>query len=145
MQPQLYSGARTTVQINGETVAAGFVSSWDISTSASELDTVDTVFPVELVPDRIRVAMQIRVYRTPDNDPVVLGIAPGGSMIGQAEQAAFTQSRYIQILVKDNLDQTILHIPKAWITRRSVTVSTGDFMTENWSITGIGYYGPPAT
>jgi hypothetical protein len=142
MQPQLLTGAKITVSISGNVIGAGHVLSYDLDTSASEIATIDNVFPAELAPNRVRVNMGLRLYRTKDNDPVVNGYASGSGSLGQAEQKAFTEAPYISIEVKDNFDSTILSIPKAWLHRRSASVAIGDFLTENWTISGIGFYGP---
>lgn len=142
MLPSILSGARCKVSINGTTIAAGFVSDWTIETRATEIETIDQVTPAEIAPERVRVAMNLRMYRTPDNDPVLNGYAPGSATIGIGEQKAFTQTPYLYVEVKDNFDKTIFHIPKAWIVRRSSSLQMGDFLTESWSIIGIGYLGP---
>lgn len=144
MQPQIYSGARCTVSINSQIVAAGYVADYTIETRATEIETIDSVFPVELAPDRIRVAMNLRIYRTPDNDPVLEGLAPGSSSSGQPEQKAFTQSKYLFVEIKDSNDKTVFYIPRAWMVRRTASVTMGDLMSETWSILGIGYMGPTA-
>lgn len=142
MQPSIYTGARVTVSINSEIVAAGFVADYTIQTRATEIETIDMVDPAELAPDRIRVSMNLRVYRTPDNDPVLSDIAPGSASLGQSEQKAFTQAKYLFIEIKDSNDKTIFYVPKAWLNQRSASLSMGELMTESWSITGIGYMGP---
>jgi hypothetical protein len=142
MQPQLLTGAKITVSISGNVVGAGHVLSYELETGARDITTIDNVFPAELAPNRIRVNMGMRVYRSKDNDPVAEGIAPGSASLGQAEQKAFTESPYVRIEVKDHFDATVLCIPKAWIQRRSASVAVGDFLTENWTISGIGFYGP---
>lgn len=86
--------------------------------------------------------MNLRVYRTPDNDPVISGLAPGSATVGQAEQTAFLSTRYIKIEIKDNLDNTVIVLPRAMIVSRSGGMSAGDFLTENWTIKGIGFFGP---
>lgn len=139
MQPQILTGSKITVSIGGNIVGAGYVMSYELETSGQEISTIDNVFPVEIAPNRIRVSMGIKVYRTKDNDPVADKIAPGSSSLGQPEQKAFTESPYVFIEVKDNFDSTVLYVPKAWIHRRSASVAVGDFLTENWSITGIGF------
>ena len=141
MQPQVLTGAKLTVSINGNVVGAGYVLSYELDTSGTEITTIDNVFAAEIAPSRIRVSMGLRVYRLRDNDPVVTGIAPGSASLGQAEQTAFTESPYISIEVKDFTDATILHIPKAWLHKRSASAAAGDFLTENWAISGIGFFG----
>jgi hypothetical protein len=142
MLPQVYSGARCVVSINGTPIAAGFVADYTIETRATEIETVDSVIPGELAPERIRVAMNLRVYRTPDNDPILSGYAPGSASLGQTEQKAFSQSKYLYIEIKDTNDRTVMHIPKAWLVRRSGQLQMGDLMTESWSIIGMQYLGP---
>lgn len=142
MTPQIYSGARCTISINSQIVAAGFVADYSIETRASEIETIDMVSPAELAPSRIRVALTLRVYRTPDNDPILSDFAPGSSNIGQAEQKAFSQAKYLYIEIKDLNDRTVFYVPKAWLVRRSTTIAMGDLMSESWSIMGIGYMGP---
>jgi hypothetical protein len=142
MQSQIYSGAKLTISMNGEVVAAGFVADYSIDTRYDEIETIDNVFQAELAPSKIRVSLNMRVYRTPDNDPVVTGNAPGSSNLGQTEQKAFTQAPYFRVEIKDSLDKTILFIPKFVLERRSASVSAGDFLIESWSGKGIGFYGP---
>lgn len=140
--PQLYSGARCQVLINGEVVAAAFVADWSIDTSATQIECIDSVFPYEIAPDRVRVSMNLRVYRSPDNDPVLDGYAPGTNSIGQSEQEGFTQAKYISLEIKDNNNKTIIYLPRAWIVRRSSSMAHGEFLIENWSIVSIGFIGP---
>ena len=142
MQPQLLTGSKITVSISGNVVGAGYVLSYELDTSGREILTLDNVFPSEIAPTRVGVSMSMRVYRTKDNDPVVTRIAPGSASLGKAEQKAFTESNYVSIEVKDHFDATVLHIPKAWVHKRSASVAVGDFLTENWTISGIGFHGP---
>lgn len=142
MQSQLLNGAKCTISMNGAQVAAAFVADYSLETMAQEIETIDSVFPAEIAPTRIRVSMNLRVYRSPDNDPIQDGYISSASALGQTEQTAFLSGKYLYIEIKDNLDNTILVIPKAWIVRRTGSMSAGDFLTENWSIIGRGYYGP---
>jgi len=140
MQPQILTGSRCIISISGQEVAAAFVADWSIDTSATEIETIDMVQPAEIAPDRIRISLGLRVYRTPDNDPVQMLQAPGDT--GKEPQAAFVSAPYITVDIKDRNDKTVFSIPKAWLVRRSASMSAGDFLIESWSIKGIGYLGP---
>lgn len=142
MLPQVYSGARATISINKDMVAAAFVADYSIETRATEVETIDMVFPAELAPERVRISMNLKVYRTPYNDPVRDNIAPGLNEIGQKSQYGFAESPYISIEIKDDLDQTILYLPRCWVVRRTGSASAGDFLTETWSIIAMDYVGP---
>jgi len=143
MISQVYSGAKATILINNEVVAAAFVADYVIETKASEIEALDYIYPFEIAPERVRVNLNLRVYRTPDNDPIVTKTAPGiPDLDGGTTQAAFTESGYISIEIKDNNDKTILYLPQCWIVRRSGSMSAGDFLTESWNVVSIGYMGP---
>jgi hypothetical protein len=142
MQPSLYVGAKCTFKINDDIVAAGFVAGYQIATSITEIETLDNVFPSELAPSRIRVTMDVKVYRHPDNDPVASGFAPGYPSVGSVHQTQFLSSKYLTVTIKDSLDNNIIHLPKAWLVSRSGSMGAQDFVTETWSITGMGYFGP---
>jgi len=144
--PQVYAGWRCIVKLNGETFAAGYVMDYNIDTQHAEIQGVDNVFPDEFAPTTISVMMNLRVYRTPDNDPVALGIVPGGDMVGggaKAAQSSFLGSKYVSIEIRDKItDKTIIFLPKAVVVRRSGSVEAESLMTETWSIRSIGYFGP---
>ena len=142
MEPKLYVGAKVTITINQDVIAAGFVAGYQIATTAFEVETLDNVFPSEIAPNRVRVTMDLKVYRHPDNDPVAQGYAPGYPAIGQPHQTQFLASKYLDITIKDHLDNNILHLPKAWLVSRSGSMAAQDFVTETWNITGMGYLGP---
>lgn len=142
MISQVYSGAKATVLINNEIVAAAFVADYNIETKASEIEALDYIYPFEIAPERIRVNLNLKVYRTPDNDPVLTKMSPGIPDLGIATQAPFMESGYISIEIKDDNDKTILYLPQCWIVRRSGAMSAGEFLIENWSVLSIGYMGP---
>ena len=148
MQPQVYAGWRVILKINDQLVAAGFVMDYSIDTVEATIQGIDSVFPDEFAPQSIMVNMNLRVYRTPNNDPVALGIAPGGDSSGADRkglggQKDFTESPYITIEVRDRItDKTIIYLPKAWLTKRSGSAEAETLMTETWSIKSIGYFGP---
>lgn len=144
--PQVYAGWRTVIKFNNEIFAAGFVVDYNIDTVHSDIQGVDNVFPDELAPQSIAVNMNLRVFRTPDNDPVALGIVPGGDQVGggaQFAQESFLGSKYISVEIKDKVtDKTIIFLPKARVLRRSGSAEAENLLTETWSIKSIGYFGP---
>ena len=122
-------------------MAAGFVLDYTIDTSEVTIQGLDNIVPSELAPDRITVTMNIRVYRTSDNDPVAALIAPLGD--GPNQLDAFTKSPYITVEVRDKVtDKTIIFLPRAWLLRRSGSVDAENLLIETWSIKSIGFYGP---
>lgn len=146
--PLVHAGWRAIIKFNNDIFAAGFVLDYTIDTSHTLIQGIDNILPDELAPETIRVQMNMRVYRTPDNDPVVLGIAPGGDSVeGGSIQAQknFTSSKYINVEIRDKVtDKTILFLPKASLFRRSGQGEAENLITENWSIRSIGYFGPGA-
>lgn len=143
MQPLTITGARTIIKFNNELFAAGFVLDYSVETSASVIQSIDSVLPQEIAPEHIFVSMSLKVYRTPENDPVTLGIAPGGDMSGPDYQRAFASSQYITVEIRDRVtDKTVLFLPKAFVTKRSGSSESEGILSETWSIKSIGFIGP---
>lgn len=141
MQPAVLAGYRTILKINNDVFAAGFVLDYQIDTMETTIAGVDNVLPSELAPDKIQVTMNIKVYRTPTNDPVSGLIAPLGDQANA--QDAFTKSPYISIEIRDKVtDKTVVFLPRAWVFRRSGSVDAENLLVETWSIKSIGFYGP---
>jgi hypothetical protein len=144
VQPLVLSGARTLVSINGQPFAAGYVLDYAIDYLADELLGVDSVLPEELAPGGIRVSANLRVFRTPENDPTALNIAPKADQM--SPQAEYSKSGYITIEIRDRVtDKTVLFLPRARVLRRTGSVQAEDLLSENWSIRGIGFMGPGDT
>lgn len=146
--PAVYAGWRAIVKYNNDTFAAGYVLDYQIETAQDEINALDNIFPDEFAPSRISVMMNMRVFRTPDNDPVALGIAPGGDAVdggSEKAQVAFTSSKYITVEIRDRVtDKTIIYLPKAVLVRRSGQGEAENLISENWSIRSIGFFGPGA-
>lgn len=141
MQPQVLAGYRTILKVNNNIVGAGFVLDYSIDTSEVTISGLDNIVPSELAPDKIQVMMNIRVYRTAENDPVTGLIAPLGDNAHQLD--AFTKSPYISVEIRDKVsDKTIIFLPRAFLFRRSGTVDAENLLIETWSIKSIGFYGP---
>jgi hypothetical protein len=141
MQPQVLAGYRTILKINNDIVGAGFVLDYSIETAEVTISGLDNIVPSELAPDKIVVMMNIRVYRTPDNDPVATLIAPLGDNANALD--SFTKTPYITVEIRDKqTDKTVIYLPRAWLFRRSGTVDAENLLVETWSIKSIGFYGP---
>ena len=141
MQPQVLAGYRTILKINNNIFAAGFVVDYMLETSEVTISGIDNVVPSELAPDKIVVTMNLKVYRTPDNDPTSQLVTPLGDQANSLN--AFSQSPYITIEIRDKVtDKTIVYLPRAWVFRRSGSVDAENLLVETWSIKSIGFYGP---
>jgi hypothetical protein len=141
MQPQVLAGYRTILKANNTIIGAGFVLDYTLDTSEVTISGLDNVIPSELAPDKIVVMMNIRVYRTPDNDPVTGLIAPLGDTANPLD--SFTKTPYITIEVRDKVtDKTVLYLPRAFLFRRQGSVDAENLLVETWSIKSIGFYGP---
>jgi hypothetical protein len=145
MKPLTITGARTLVKINGELFAAGYVLDYTIETAVTVIDGIDNVLPNELAPERITVSMSMKVYRTPENDPVTMDFAPRGDNALDDPQKGFTQSSYISIEIRDRItDKTVIFLPRAWITKHSGSMEAEGILSETWHVKSIGFTGPGA-
>lgn len=114
---------------------------YDISTTATEIRGIDNTLPLEIAPEMITVSMNLRVYRTPDNDPVIDKVAPLGS--SASAHTEFVKTPYISVELRDKVtDKTVIFLPRAWVVRRSGSIEAESLLTETWSIKSIGYIGP---
>lgn len=142
MFPQVISGARCVLSINGTPYGAGSVLSYSLGTEQMELHTIDDPLPAELVPDKIRVALNVRIFRTPTNDPAKQAVSPATDPVGvYGVDQSYTQSNYLTVELRDKVTDTVLlYIPKAMVTRRTGDISAESLLTENLSLVGIGFY-----
>ena len=141
MLPQVISGARALVSLNGTPYAAGYVLDYSFDTSTYPIHSVDDPLPQELVPDKISVSMSVRIFRTPDNDPVQQKLALPADPAGiTSVDLGYTQFRYITVELRDSVtDAVILYVPRAMVTRRSGSVASEGLLSETLSLTGIGF------
>ena len=145
MQPKVLSGQRVQVSFNGQNYAFGSVIDYSIDTQVSDFSGIDSVMPTELSPDKLRVAMSLRIFRTIDNDPSAEGVLFQKGLSREDQQQNFALKGYVTIEVRDRqTDQTIMFIPRALVSSRSASVDAEGLMTENWNIVGIGFRGTEA-
>lgn len=142
MQPRVISGQRVAISINGQAYAFGSVLDYNIDTQVSEINGIDSILPLELAPERLRVTMGLKIFRAIDNDPSTNGALFQNGVTSENDQEGFATQPYITIEVRDRQsDQTIMFIPRALISSRTASVDSEGLMTENWNIIGIGFRG----
>lgn len=145
MQPSVLSGQRVQVSFNGQSYAFGSVIDYSIDTQVSDFSGIDSVMPTELSPDRLKVNMSLRIFRTIENDPSSEGVLFQNSLSSEDQQQSFALKGYITIEVRDRqTDQTIMFIPRALVSSRTASVDAEGLMTETWNIIGIGFRGTEA-
>ena len=141
MLPQVLSGQRVVVSLNSTKIAYGTVLDYTIDSQVQEVRGIDSVLPIELYRSSLRVSMNLRVYRTPDNDPSKLGLFVRNlDNDNNQAQSGIVSGRYMQLEVRDTLtDKVIAYFPRTMISSRTGSVSSEDLMQETWSIISIGF------
>ena len=66
MYPEYVTGARATIRVNHKKVAAALDVSWTVNIEHTEVRTIDTQLPWELIPGQITVDAQLRRIIHPD-------------------------------------------------------------------------------
>lgn len=141
MLPQVISGQRVVLSLNGKQIAYGTVLDFNIDSQVQEIRGIDSILPIELYPSSLRVTASLRIYRTPDNDPSKLGLFTDNLDVDDNQAASgFASRRYMEVSVRDSLtDAVVLFLPRTMISSRSGSVSSEDLMQETWSIISIGF------
>ena len=126
------SGARTILKINGKVVGFAFGISWRIQTTYTENNTIDDVFPVELIPQRINVEGSMSMLHIPGQS--------AGTELWQPDALNFLFQQYITIEVRDSAtDQLLFYTSKAMITSRSEDVKVDSLANVNLTWKAIGF------
>lgn len=127
-----HSGARCILRVNGDIVGFAFGISWNISTQATEIETIDDYLPYELAPSRISVSGTISGFRIPGSSPTQKFI--------QTDIASFMHQRYISIEARDaQTDDLIFLTQKALVTSRSENIDTNDLSKLTLQFKAIGF------
>lgn len=132
------SGARCVLKLNGKIVGFAFGIQWNITTDATEINTIDDYMPYELAPSRITVTGSINGFRIPGSGP--------GQQLLQTDSLNFLYQRYIQIEVRDSQTNNLIFITRrAFITSRSESVKSDSLaeMTLNFKAIGFADERPP--
>lgn len=126
------SGARCILRMNGKIVGFAFAISWNITTDATEITTIDDYLPAELAPSRITVSGSISGFRIPGSGP--------GQKVLQPDVLSFLHQRYVEIEVRDSqTDNLIFFTKKALITSRSENVRSDALAEIAMNFKAIGY------
>ena len=133
------TGARTVIKVNGNLVGFAFSVSWQISTDATEIRTIDDPIAYELAPRQISVSGTIGGF-------VIPGKSPQAELI-QTDLANFLMNKYITIEVRDSATDTIIFkTNRAMVTSSSGTTSAEKpaEMSLTWKAVGWQAETPPS-
>jgi hypothetical protein len=120
------------MKINGKITGFAFGISWRISTSVTEINTIDDYFPAELVPQRIQVEGTISALHIPGQS--------AGTELWQPDSLNFLFQQYITIEVRDSAtDQLLFYTSKAMITSRSEDIRVDALANVTLSWRAIGF------
>ena len=132
------TGARTVIKVNGNLVGFAFAVSWQISTDATEIRTIDDPIAYELAPRQISVGGTIGGF-------IIPGKSPQAELL-QTDLANFLMNKYITIEVRDSATDTIIFKTN----RAMVTGSSGSTSAEKpaemsltWKAVGWQAESPP--
>jgi hypothetical protein len=126
------SGARCVLRVNGEIVAFAFSVSWKISTSVTEISTIDNYMPYELAPQNISVSGSIGCFRIPGTSP--------GTLFMQSDILNFMHQPYIEIEVRDSKTDNLIFLTKrAMIVGRSESIKSESLADMNLEFRAIGF------
>ena len=132
------SGARCILRMNGNIIGFAFAINWNVTTDATEINTIDDYLPYELAPSRITVTGSISGFRIP-------GSGPGKALL-QTDTLNFLHQRYIEIEVRDSqTDNLIFLTRRALVTSRSESIRSDALaqMTLNFKAIGFADERPP--
>lgn len=126
------SGARCILKINGRVSAFAFGISWKITTSVKELLTIDDYFPVELIPQRVRVEGTISALHIPGTS--------AGTELWQPDALNFLFQQYIKIEVRDSAtDQLLFYTDKAMVVSRAEDIKVDSLASVSLQWIAIGF------
>lgn len=131
-QAKYTTGARTILKVNNQIIAFAFGVTWNISTSAEEIYTIDDPLPWELAPKRIEVNGTLSLFQVPGKSPQAMTI--------QSDVASFLMNKYIVIEVKDSAtDATLLKVGSAMVTGQQGSLNSQQLGTVNLTWKAVGW------
>lgn len=125
------SGARTILKINGKVVGFAFGVSWRISTTVTEINSIDDPLPNEFVPQRLSVEGTISSLHIP-------GIS-ATTENWQPDVLSFLFGPYIRIEVRDINDSVLFLTNKAVIVSRTEDIKVDQLSNVTLQFKAIGW------
>jgi hypothetical protein len=132
IQPQVVTGARAVLRINGMAVGYANSISYVYETDWTEVSGIDNEFPDELAPGMVRVTGTINVFRRPNNS--------ASQLFWQSDMLRMRVWPYSTIEVRDKkTDNLIAKFPRVAFTRRAETIAAGQVTMTQLSFISIGF------
>ena len=125
-------GGRASIKINKKLFGFAFGVNFNISTSATEILTIDDYLPYELAPGRITVSGTLGMFHIPGRGP--------SQQLAQANQLSFLFHKYVTIEIIDQTTQNIIFASdKCMITSRTQDIQEGQLSTIQLQWKAIGW------
>jgi len=126
------TGSRAVIKINDNLFGFAFGVTFNIQTTAIEINTIDDWTPYELAPARISVNGTLSMFHIP-------GKSPTKELI-QANVLSFLFHKYVTISISDQTTgQRIFETRKAIITNRKQTIQAGELSTIELEWKAVGF------
>jgi len=126
------SGARVKLSINGELVGFAFGVSWNVSTTVSEIRSIDDYLPQELAPKHVSVTGTLSMLHIPGEGPSISA--------HQSNVLNFLHQKYITIEVRDSATDNLLFFTnKAMVISRAETIQAEQLGTIQLEWRAIGW------
>lgn len=126
------TGSRAIIKINNKLFGFAFGVTFNITTDAEEINTIDDWTPYELAPSRIRVTGTLSMFHIPGKTPT--------RELVQANVLSFLFHKYVTIEISDQTTgQKIFKTERAVITGRRQTIQAGEISTITLDWKAIGF------
>ena len=131
MRPQIISGSRVALFLNGHRFGRAISLEMSSDTSTHPIETIDDLLPAEIAPTRTRVRGTVRCYR----------LSGDGGIEGAGVTTQFANiplQKYFSLTLKDlGTDRTIFQFDFCMVEQQSWAVVTKDLMSGQFSFTGM--------
>jgi len=126
------TGSRVILKCNDQLLGFAFAVKYNISTSNTEIQTIDSWVPWELAPQTVNVSGTMSLFHVPGKSV--------DQQLLQANLFSFMMHKYITIEISDRTTgNVIFKTTKAVITGKSQTLMAGELSTVELSWKAIGW------